>query len=248
MASIEVSEEDGVRYLHFGSRWIQGAMRIARTNALELEYTRDMLLPLLLRRGSRWPRTALLIGLGAASFTRFLARYRPHAVQTVIEIDPAVIGVARQYFKLPEESSRLRILIDDGADYMIATDRNFDLILVDGFDAKGRAGSLDTLPFYCNCLARLSETGVLATNHLSGSHGVRGSVERVRTAFNGRALALPACESGNVIALAAGGAPIDATFADLQQAARKLRSETRLDLGRTVTRLAARIGGERFVL
>ncbi|MEP7062594.1 MAG: spermidine synthase, partial [Betaproteobacteria bacterium] len=28
--SIEVSEEDGVRYLHFGTHWIQGAMRIAR--------------------------------------------------------------------------------------------------------------------------------------------------------------------------------------------------------------------------
>ena len=28
-ASIETSEEGGVRYLHFGSRWIQGAMRMA---------------------------------------------------------------------------------------------------------------------------------------------------------------------------------------------------------------------------
>ena len=47
-----VSEEDGVRYLHFGSRWIQGAMRIARPFALELPYTRDMMFPLLLRTGA----------------------------------------------------------------------------------------------------------------------------------------------------------------------------------------------------
>jgi spermidine synthase len=40
MASIEISEERGVRYLHFGSPWVQGAMRIARPWALELEYTR----------------------------------------------------------------------------------------------------------------------------------------------------------------------------------------------------------------
>ena len=26
---ISISEEDGIRYLHFGSVWIQGAMRIA---------------------------------------------------------------------------------------------------------------------------------------------------------------------------------------------------------------------------
>ena len=30
---IEVSEEAGVRYLHFGSDWVQGAMRIAHVVA-----------------------------------------------------------------------------------------------------------------------------------------------------------------------------------------------------------------------
>ncbi len=55
VGSIEVSEEAGVRYLHFGSPWVQGAMRIARPWSLELEYTRDMMMALLLRpsRGGR---------------------------------------------------------------------------------------------------------------------------------------------------------------------------------------------------
>jgi hypothetical protein len=43
----------GVRSLHFGSHWIQGAMRIARPYALELDYTRDMMLALLLRSARR---------------------------------------------------------------------------------------------------------------------------------------------------------------------------------------------------
>ncbi|HEX4943762.1 MAG TPA: spermidine synthase, partial [Usitatibacteraceae bacterium] len=30
MTSIVISEERGVRHLHFGSTWVQGAMRIAR--------------------------------------------------------------------------------------------------------------------------------------------------------------------------------------------------------------------------
>jgi spermidine synthase len=46
--NIDISEEAGVRYLHFGSSWIQGAMRIARPFALELDYTREMMVPLLL--------------------------------------------------------------------------------------------------------------------------------------------------------------------------------------------------------
>jgi spermidine synthase len=35
--SIDIREESGVRTLHFGSEWIQGAMRIARPWNLELE-------------------------------------------------------------------------------------------------------------------------------------------------------------------------------------------------------------------
>ena len=60
---IDVSERAGVRYLHFSSDWVQGAMRIQRPNALELPYTREMMAGLLLREPP-WPREALLIGLG----------------------------------------------------------------------------------------------------------------------------------------------------------------------------------------
>src|SRR5512134_2739579 len=164
MSSIQISEERGVRYLHFGSRWIQGAMRIARPYALELEYTRDMMFPLLLRAGGGWPRTVLSIGLGAGSIARFLHRHRPRAAHTVVEIDADVIACARHHFKLPPESPRLRLTIDDGADFLQAADREYDLILVDGYDGKGRTGMLDTLPFYCNAQAHLSERGVLAAN------------------------------------------------------------------------------------
>jgi hypothetical protein len=41
--AVDISEETGVRYLHFGSDWIQGAMRIARPWSLELAYTREMM-------------------------------------------------------------------------------------------------------------------------------------------------------------------------------------------------------------
>src|SRR5512142_1132558 len=101
--AIEVSEEAGVRSLHFGSDWVQGAMRIARPFALELEYTREMMAALLLRPHGDWPRRVLLIGLGAGSLTKFLWRHRPLAKLTVVEINPAVVPAARQYFKVPDD-------------------------------------------------------------------------------------------------------------------------------------------------
>ena len=71
MHPIEISESAGIRNLHFGSDWVQGAMRICRPHALVLEYTQVMMASLLLRDAGeqfkRWPRRALLIGLGAGS-------------------------------------------------------------------------------------------------------------------------------------------------------------------------------------
>jgi spermidine synthase len=234
---ILVSEEAGVRYLHFSSDWIQGAMRIARPFALELDYTREMMASLLLRPDPAWPRRALLVGLGAASLTKFLHRHRPDSRLTVVEIEPAVVASARQHFKLPEEGPRLNIVIGDGADYVAGSKKKFDLIMVDGFDEKARTGMLDTLPFYANCRALLSNDGLLAANLLSRSKNVLRSVERLEQAFGGRALAFPSCDSGNTVAFAAAGDPIDFSLSDLRSTARLLKKETGLNLLPTVMRL-----------
>ncbi|MEW6164407.1 MAG: fused MFS/spermidine synthase [Pseudomonadota bacterium] len=234
---IQVSESAGVRYLHFSSHWIQGAMRVARPFALELDYTREMMAALLLRPDADWPRSVLLIGLGAASLTKFLYRHRPEARLTVVEIEPDVIHVARQHFKLPEENERLRIVLDDGAAFVAATRQRFDLILVDGFDENARTGMLDTLPFYLNCKARLSGSGLLVTNLLSKRKGTRRSIERIEEAFDGRALAFPSCDSGNVIAFAATGAPVEHGIGELKAGARRLKTATELNLLPTISRL-----------
>jgi len=235
--NIEVSESSGVRYLHFGSHWIQGAMRIARPFALELDYTREMMAALLLRPEANWPHRVLLIGLGAASLTKFLHRHRPEARLTVVEIEPDVVHVARQHFKLPDEDDRLRIHLDDGAAFVTTSKQYFDLILIDGFDENARTGLLDTLPFYLDCKARLTDAGLLVTNLLSKRKGVRQSLDRLEAAFDDRALAFPSCDSGNVVAFAATGAPVALSMAELKLHARQLRADSGLNLLPTLTRL-----------
>lgn len=234
--TIEISEEAGVRSLHFGSSWVQGAMRVARPYALELEYTREMMSALLLRDDPAWPRRVLLIGLGAGSLTKFLWRYRPQAKLTVVEIDPAVVAAARQYFKLPDDPARIRIEIGDGAEYVMKHKR-FDLIMVDGFDANARTGGLDTAAFYLNCKAQLSDEGLLSVNLLSKRKDFRLGVERINEVFDGRALAFPSCDSGNVVAFAATGEPVKMTLAELKTAALALKKETALNLLPTLVRL-----------
>ena len=233
---IEVSEVAGVRYLHFSVDWIQGAMRIQRPNALELAYTREMMAGLLLRT-PQWPKNALLIGLGAGSLAKYIYHKLPDTQITVVEIDPQVEIIARLHFKLPSDPKRLRVVIADGAEYMLEDGAKFDSILVDGFDKHGRAGVLDTLPFYQACRARLTENGLLAVNLLGRSRGFKASKERIAQAFEGRSLVFPSCDSGNTIAFATGGEPVNASLDELIARARFFHKETGLNLLPTIPRL-----------
>jgi spermidine synthase len=235
--SIEVSEKQGVRYLHFGSAWVQGAMRIARPWSLELEYTRELMMPLLFRPSETWPASALQVGLGSASITRFLYRHRPRTRITVVELEPAVVAAARHFFKLPDDDERLRIEIGDAYEYVAANRRRFDLVQVDGFDAAGRAGMLDTVPFYLNCRDRLVDGGMMAVNFLTSRRGLAGSIARLREVFGEGVAVLAPCAAGNTVALAA-RRPIALSPEDLAEPARRLKEATGLDLFPTLARLA----------
>lgn len=226
-----------MRYLHFGSDWVQGAMRIARPWSLELAYTREMMAGLLLLPENQWPRSALLIGLGAGSLAKFIYRNLPDCRITVVEINPQVEFIARQYFKLPDDPLRLDVVIGCGADYMLSGDRQFDLLLVDGFDPEAKAGVLDTLPFYQACRARLSGNGLFCSNLLGYNKGFQGSVERIRQAFDQRVAVFPSCDSGNTIAFAAGGKVVDLSLEEMRQRAVKLKKDHGLDLLPTISRL-----------
>ena len=235
--AVDISEEAGVRYLHFGSDWVQGAMRIARPWSLELAYTREMMAGLLLHGDSHWPRSALLVGLGAGSLAKFIYRNLPDCRITVVEINPQVEFIARQYFKLPDDPVRLTVTIGDGADYMLAGERCFDYILVDGFDPDACAGPLDTLPFYQACRARLTGSGLLGVNLLGRNKGFAASVERIRTAFDGRVAVFPSCDSGNTIVFANGGEPVAVTLDEMRGRAQRLKTDSGLDLLPTISRL-----------
>ena len=233
---IDISEESGVRYLHFGSDWVQGAMRLRKPNALELTYTREMMAGLLFRE-TPWPARVLLIGLGAGSLTRFVHHHLPQARVTVVEIAPEVHAVARQYFRLPDEDERFEVHIGDGAAFVQDDPRQWDLIAVDGFDRHARAGALATQAFYTACRTRLAADGILSVNLFGQLRGFKAQLQRLRKAFDGRVLDLPECDSGNVVALATapGGQFLD--LATLKLRAAGLKAATGLDLLPTLRRV-----------
>ena len=234
---IEISEEAGVRSLHFGSDWVQGAMRMRSPYALELAYTREMMACLLLRDDADWPRRALLIGLGAGSLAKFMHRHLAQTTLTAVDIDPRIPRMARLHFHLPDDPRRLKIVIADGAEYVEGRRRKFDLVLVDGFGPDARPGRLDTVDFYANCAGLLNQTGLLVCNLLGRSRGFAASVARINKAFAGRSMVFPSCDSGNAIAFGVSGEEVRLTLAEMKTRALALKAATGLDLRPTISRL-----------
>ncbi len=232
MPSIQISEEAGVRYLQFGAHWIQGAMRINRPWSLELEYSRDMMFPLLLRTGS-WPRTILQVGLGAGSTAKFLYRHVPTARIEIVEIDPEVALAAWQFFRLPAESARFRVEIADGYRHVADTRRSYDLILLDGFDAKAEAGRMASPAFYRKCRARMAKDGMIVVNLLAKRGSANAGLEQLKKAFDGRVVALPRNEA-NTIAVAKVGPSMRIDQDRVMQRALSLRKRTGLNLLPTI--------------
>lgn len=246
--SIDIKEKDGLRTLHFDSRWTQGAMRIEQPWRLELEYTRVMMAGLLLRDEDSFPRNVLMIGLGAGSLPKFFYRHFPAAQLTVVEIDPRVEEAARRYFHLPDDPQRLQVVIGDGAEYVRSCGQRYDLIMVDGFNEHAHPGDLNTLPFYQACRERLSEQGLLAVNLIGLSPGVKGGFAHIEVAFDNRALMFPKCKSGNTIAFAATGAAINIPLDELMNKALALEQRTGLALRPKFARLSEDDAGQAGVL
>ena len=232
--SIDIREEAGVRYLHFGTDWVQGAMRLARPNHLVLAYTQEMLSFLLFREP---PRRVLMIGLGAASLVRYFRHRMPEAHCTVVEINPSVIAIAHQFFRLPVDDDRLRVEVGDGYAYVAEATDTYDAILVDGYDHHARAGRLQSLDFYRACRARLDAQGVLAANVFGRVRGHGATKRHLRQAFDDAVLFLPSAEASNVVATAFAERPATTGVAEFRRRATELRARYGLPFDKWVHRL-----------
>lgn len=219
---IVLSEWGGVRYLHFGSPWIQGAMRVRQPAAPVLEYVRRMCAWLLLMEP---PARMLQLGLGAGALTRWALARMPDTEVVVVERSAAVIGAAHAHFKLPHEDPRLTVVRRDAGAYVAqpSTRRGFGVVQVDLYDQDARGPVLDSAAFYAACRRALGAHGVVVMN-LFGEHAsFAPNRERIAEAFDGRVLELPPIAEGNIVLLALAGPPLDVTVEAMLARGRALR-------------------------
>ena len=172
LAPATLSEFEGVRYLHLGTPWVQGAMRIAKPHAIELEYVQRMMAWMLWRPADALGvGHAVQLGMGAAAITRFCHKVL-RLQTTAVEINPSVIGVCRAYFRLPADDRRLTVVNDDAGRWLAnpARVQTVQVLQVDLYDHDAAAPVLDDEAFYRACRDVMVDGGADTETNTNTEH------------------------------------------------------------------------------
>ncbi len=209
VAPATISEADGVRYLHLGTPWVQGAMRIRKPHVLELEYIQRMMVWLLTRTPQQLGKGhAVQLGLGAAAITRFCHRNLKMKT-TAVELNPTVIQACRIWFHLPQDDARLTVLNLDAAQFMAdpAHIDTADVLNVDLYDHDAASPVLDDAVFYGHCHRVLTDGGVMTVNLFGRDASFVRSASRIAQAFGADAVrSVQPTREGNTVVVAVKGA------------------------------------------
>lgn len=226
-SSVDVSESNGVRSLHLGNSTVQSSMRLNDPYALELTYTRGMMMFLLFVPNAR---NVLMIGLGGGSVPKYIHRYLAHVdMMRIIEINPRVIQIARSHFEVPDNDGRLEIIEGDGAQYVRERAEVAQVLMMDAYDTNGLPAELCSQDFFDHCARALTEDGMLAVNLWGSDRNFEVYLQRIEQAFDGRILVLPTGRPGNILVFGFRRAPAELRWAELRERARKLEQTHKIE-------------------
>ena len=205
LPEVNFSDWGDIRYLHLGTEWVQGSMKIDAPFEIELEYVQRMMAWLLfVEPSSVMNRHAMQLGLGAATLTKF-SRKQLRMRTTAIELNPQVLAACRGWFKLPADDAKLSVVLADAGTEIQKPkwQGTVDALQVDLYDHEAAAPVLDSASFYADCRALLTEDGAMTVNLFGRSSSYERSLEKIASAFGADAVwAFKPTREGNTVVLA----------------------------------------------
>lgn len=169
--NILVEERRGLRCLKFNvrsSKTQQSCMLVDDPQRLVFNYTKMLFSSLLVNPK---PERILIVGLGGGTMSNTLHQIFPNATITNVEIDPAVIKVAREYFGF-FENEHITSVVQDGRIFVkraALKKKKYDWIILDAFNGDYIPEHLLTKEFLQETKQLLSSNGVLSANTFSVS-------------------------------------------------------------------------------
>jgi spermidine synthase len=165
-STIVVDQQGSIRCLQFSVRRDQRnqtCMDQRRPKQMVFDYTRMMMAALLLNPE---PRRILVLGLGGGTLPMALDEILPEARIDAVEIDPAVVRVAREFFGFAP-SPRVSVFDQDARVFVkraLQKGETYDLILLDAFTGEYIPEHLMTREFLAETRQLMSAGGVVAAN------------------------------------------------------------------------------------
>lgn len=123
-------------------------------------------------------RQLLAIGGGGFAFPKLVAAEHPGVRTDVVEIDPAVVRIARRWFYLDDAvalaragSGDLQVICDDGRRFLEREPGPYDAVILDAFVGETPVRSLATVEALRLVRRALAPGGLLLTNVVSCADG-----------------------------------------------------------------------------
>ena len=186
----EVADDAGcpVRLLEVGGIVQSGTYTDDRYTQLVFEYLKaydamfDRGIPI---------RHVCVLGCGGYDYPEHLIAHHDPVVVDAVEIDPAITSIARRYFFLDrvieeyetEASGRLNLICSDALVHLESTERSYDAIVNDAFDAGTPPAHLTTERFARAVSDRLNPGGLYLTNIVSAVEGPHTAFIREQVAM-----------------------------------------------------------------
>src|SRR5262249_15016906 len=132
-------------------------------------------------------KRVLFIGGGAATGPKQFRAFYPQVQVDVVEIDPAVVDVARRFFPF-RPAWQTPVTVEDGRRSLVTRQNRYDAIIADDYYAESIPFHVTTVEYMRLVKRRLNPGGVAIFNiigSLTGSDSqlVRSEYKTIRQAF-----------------------------------------------------------------
>lgn len=205
---IRVRDREGIRSLMFvgehGTEQRQSAIDLDHPEQLVLAYTRAIFASYLFRQPQD---RVLIVGLGGGGMVRFLNHHFPKTQVEAVEIDPAVVAVAAEFFGTMG-GPRTTIHTEDAFVFLREPQGPYDVIYMDAFlvppmdsDLGEKTHRLKTTAFLEGLQRHLKPEGLLACNLIERDASTQRDLEALRSAF-AQVHTFTAPGSGNLVVVA----------------------------------------------
>lgn len=232
---IIVTEDDaGVRTLWFelgGSR--QSVVKLGDPDFIELPYARAMTVGMAVVEE---PKRVLIVGLGGGTIPSFLRKHYPKLAIDIVDIDPAVVTVAKDYFGFKEDDL-MKVHVADGRKFIEDSPGRYDIIFLDAFGADNIPYHLATRQFLVSVKRALTPQGIVCANVWTANwNRLYYSMVRTYTEVFDQTYVMNVADTGNRIVIAI-PRPGELKLEDLAKKAATVVKEKQypFDLGAMVT-------------